>query len=844
MEANAEAMDALRRGDTASSQEILEKAMQGCKAGMQAAKADGLSASRLSRGRQSVNRQLQEESKKVYDAWLLAYSVTLSNLGCQLRRDNRAQEALMCLCEARDVEAQLCMKPSCSTMMNLSAVLLGMGEVEKALPIAKDCVTASQDGDRVLFITALHNLAVTLGQHPSERERSAALPTMLRALREAQEFLGEKDPTTRMIHEKSTNTYQWIAQNERFIENRPKPQPFPVDYPQHLVTSHPQPPASASSSVNHVPRSDEMLLLRRGLGTAQRKSLVHHLPPLEGASGVRPRAKEIEECEAGTQERVVVDTPVERHTAAAVVTNEVNLAEIPDLHTTQSAMSGSQTTQVDVKEDVFRDSESQPEHTGERKPTALEHKQSIELFGENTSSVIIQSGLVMTAAEEIRTGSSQHDQSITDVAEPIPCEQEEGKSSKPFATVKSDASCFINMHEAQQPSFLRFAAVDDSTAPPAHLTYDLIRKRLRREMGVPTKPKLKFISSRSNISSQYSFSPSDHGDTTASTNEKMRALIKTSVIHVDTTKREAVLAQEKREEELFCENREKEELRKRAQTEFESALQVIVNRTRERAATRIQQVWRPWWQRVGMPRRTLQLKFAKEREKRLRERLAAMADVNNPMSNKKVMDDWKVENRATPAAIVSCGRRWLDRTQCLRFLARTGLPHANRNESQVLCLIAHIQAIWRGVLARRKIQQIREARDELLSGHLRPIEEADYAATLIQKMYRSRMARQRRAAFYVMRYTPPLITIQKWFRRVMNSQRARGVDTATVNMRMKAAVAIQKAWRAYQKRIGHYMAKLREDIEGMRRAEKTASIRLQSVGRGFLVRNSCRKYRQ
>lgn len=124
--------------------------------------------------------------------------------------------------------------------MNLSAVLLGMGRAEEALPLAQYCVEITStlsnrangkqkqkgqmitksklhkqqnnannnnndnDGNNILRITALHNLAVTLAQQPacSNETQQEALAMMLRAFREAQLSLGEMHPTTLMLRTK------------------------------------------------------------------------------------------------------------------------------------------------------------------------------------------------------------------------------------------------------------------------------------------------------------------------------------------------------------------------------------------------------------------------------------------------------------------------------------------------------------------------------------------------------------------------------------------------------------------------------------------------------------------
>ncbi|CAD2215020.1 Tetratricopeptide repeat/IQ calmodulin-binding motif containing protein, putative [Angomonas deanei] len=176
---NDEAMNALRVEEQKTSHNLLLKA--------------------LNLARQGLADCKEEDTMK---NWLHAYALTLSNFGCQLYRESFAKDARRVLEEAIKIEKHVYGKASCPTMLNLSSVLLSLEEPKEALEMAKQCTTLSQNGDPVLFITSLHNLAVILGQQAGEVERNAALPTMLRALRESETLLGADHPTTAMLREK------------------------------------------------------------------------------------------------------------------------------------------------------------------------------------------------------------------------------------------------------------------------------------------------------------------------------------------------------------------------------------------------------------------------------------------------------------------------------------------------------------------------------------------------------------------------------------------------------------------------------------------------------------------
>ncbi|RNC31108.1 hypothetical protein TcCL_Unassigned06371 [Trypanosoma cruzi] len=187
MEMNKKAMALMKDGKMKASYDVLQTALTAAEAGV--------------RRFPSLPMGSNSENQEKRDAWLLAFAATLSNLGCLQRRGNQPYEAIRYLQDARNVELQVFGRPSCSTMVNLSAVLLELGSTEEAFFIARDCALASEESDPMLHIIALHNYGVALSQHDSEEMRQLAAPVLMKALREAEIHLGEEHPTTILIRQ-------------------------------------------------------------------------------------------------------------------------------------------------------------------------------------------------------------------------------------------------------------------------------------------------------------------------------------------------------------------------------------------------------------------------------------------------------------------------------------------------------------------------------------------------------------------------------------------------------------------------------------------------------------------
>lgn len=298
-------------------------------------------------------------------------------------------------------------------------------------------------------------------------------------------------------------------------------------------------------------------------------------------------------------------------------------------------------------------------------------------------------------------------------------------------------------------------------------------------------------------------------------------------------KRQQWLEKQKKEEEVFRLRREKFAVEEREKEIFEKKLTTIINRTKNRAASRIQGLWQFWWYSFGKPRREAQRKRAEEREKTVHHRHVQELTRKQAVQQRK----WTITGFPPPIVAVRCAQKWLERTTAIRYLTRKHISLRGRREEEIQRLCSRIQARVRGMLARARYSRTIKEREQLFMT-LYPQEMQDYAALLIQKMYRCHRARQMFYQAYCQRYEPPAIKIQEWFRLLLFDHRSRQVDTTTVNRRITAAVTIQKAWRGYLGRLRSYMQKLRRAMDECRQEERTSANVLQKCGRGYLQRKA------
>lgn len=394
-------------------------------------------------------------------------------------------------------------------------------------------------------------------------------------------------------------------------------------------------------------------------------------------------------------------------------------------------------------------------------------------------------------------------------------------------------------------SFLRFAALEEGNAvssigvqPFSALTYKDLRSHIRQHAktldGCPSSTDGESFSRQISPFSTAPVKKAKRRQSVLAQAAEFASLNRTPFqkFHFPAA-RQQWLVKQKREEELFRLKREKNAVEKREHEIFEMKLTAIINRTKNRAACRIQDVWQFWWYSFGKPRREAQQKRAEERERTVHHRHVQELTRKQAVQQRK----WTITDFPPPIVAIHCAQKWLDKTKAVRYLTRKHISLWGRREVEIQRLCARIQARVRGMQARARYSRTITERQQLF-WTLRPQEMQDYAALLIQKMYRCHRARQMFFQAYRQRYEPPAIKIQEWFRLLLFDHRSRQVDTTTVNRRITAAVVIQTAWRGYLGRLRSYMQKLRRAMDNCRQEERTSVHVVQKCGRGYLQRKA------
>ncbi|KEG12532.1 hypothetical protein DQ04_01641110 [Trypanosoma grayi] len=858
MEMNKEAMALLRDGKKKASHDMLQAALSAAESGVR----------RIQRQSDASRAGVQEQR----DAWLLAFATTLSNLGCVRRRDNKLHDALRYLQDAREVEAQVFGKPSCSTMVNLSAVLLGVGSAEEALRIARDCVVASEDSDPMLHIIALHNYGVTLSQHPAEDTRQSAASVLMKALRQSQSHLGEEHPTTVLIRERCG------------MSLRNPPQSGTVAAPQAKKTSSQAPPAGhvlppiAPISVQRLQAKEAMQSLDYGTmpltatssapserQTASLSSLAASLKEMVGSGTMRPAPV----LPPITSDSVANDTqtepPARRSTpnvpasVSCVVAGEAQLLQ-KSLQMDLVPVILSTVTETCVRRGEL------PE--GDVSDTVTVTKVEVDELEENEATVLPSDVKEILRKEEKEEEEEEEEHKSESHGERQDSEEADtfhvdalGATRRPVRNAIPGGFFVIASHSAEmQPSFLRFAPPET----PASLPLEEGEAARKASACSPTtqhssrdsKSSVKPPPSRSEREKLFTDSDeeilgkeTEEGDEETSSSEKPKenmgahvlgnireTVVKT--IGVSAVMRRAERMQKEREEEEALRSRLRQEAEEKAKKEyFERKLSFIISRTRNTAASKIQYTWLMWWNSVGKRRRELLRKREEEKARRERSRQALLDH------ERRVEEALRQKKRPAQAvvavipSVIHCGKKWLERTACVRYLARRGIPREDRNEAFFLRSVAKIQAAWRGVSTRQRVRDMLAVRAETLLLK-QEIEPREYAAIVIQMFVRRVFARMTKRRNLVERYGPPTTLIQKWFRQTMLRRRALGIDRVSRWRKEYSARLIQRAWRAYLSRLAHFMALLRYQLDEDRRRERTAAKLLQRIGRGWI----CRQY--
>ncbi|KAG5491622.1 hypothetical protein JIQ42_01528 [Leishmania sp. Namibia] len=832
---NEAAMESLRSGDSDSSRRILSVLLPVLEARLHSMQC----------------KPSAHTCAAAIDSWLLVHALTLNNYGCQLRRDGRTDEALRQFLRAKQVETPVFGKPSCSTMLNLSAVLLSTGAVEEALNISKECVMAAQDGEPILFITALHNLAVALGQQTCERERKAALPTMLQALREAQSVLGEQHSTTLMLKEKCGFTSSWISQNSDAEAGKGGGVSGPAVQGTSYDGSAAKPASSAS--VRALEKARAALHTLDFGEPAHAQPVVHAVASVEASGPAHSLPSEKKEevyAVPVSQHPLKANTHREHRAASAAHDAQELLCSLPQESAHPHSLDHTDGERVAPVPMTLGAIASSPAPSRQSSVAAsVEHLclDSANLSGTQRS--VANTPLETVLEEPFRASSLVINRSVPDFVGPA-------------GAIRSLYRLDIENGE-KGPAFLRFSVppplpLTNTVSPPLRKigppavaagtwsTKDTTDERRHTKAWQAAVWQSAHESSDdcnrkdSNASARTTALPT--GGVLRPVDKEKKAVAATGslatvppalqrslfcykgLLHSGRTARREIELQEER---AYRAQMEAEKKAAEAENTFQRALEEVQRRTQNRAAVTIQHLWQQWWNSKGRSRRLVQLQRLEELQRRRRERMVLGA-----VTGKKSSRSWKdtvppppsqqhghVGGYVVPAVVLRCAKKWLLRTTCVRYVARSYRRpvDARLREADVLRLTCRIQALWRGAIVRHRRapgQQlsIEHADVNAASVAYRLRAEAElceYSALVLQMAYRSYRARQRRRQLYLEQHNRPATTIQRWLRATLADQRRRGVDSRTVCKRNAAALTVQRLWRGYLGRVAFRMLELR-----------------------------------
>ncbi|CBZ30307.1 conserved hypothetical protein [Leishmania mexicana MHOM/GT/2001/U1103] len=836
-------MEALRNGDGDSSRRILSALLPVLEARLHAMQC----------------KPSAHTTSTAIEAWRLAHALTLNNYGCQLRRDGLTDEALRQFLRAKQVETLVFGNPSCSTMLNLSAVLLSSGAAEEALTISKECVMAAQDGEPILFITALHNLAVVLGQQTSERERKAALPTMLQALREAQSALSEQHPTTLMLKEKCGLTSGWISQDRGAEVGPEMAAPARVaESPMVKGTLHEgsgaQPPSPTPLTAQESARA--------ALHTLNFGEPVH-TPPIVHAVAVLDVAEPVHGDSHGWKQDAYPDSALrhspdadarsQRYVGRVTQDNQDSLLSLPRQSTQLDSVAGADAVRATPPKMPLGESALyEPLQVARRQSSAaasIDQRclNSVNLFGMQRS--VASTPLETVLQEPFQTVSLMMSRSVPNLVGPAgsigdlyKMDNEDGRRGPGFLRF----SLPPRLPAASTVSLpLRKVAPKGVVAGPSGATEE---DRRRKPLPATMPRSVSKWSGDSNVecSTATTLIPImattgglktvDKGEKPAPETEGRATLPSVpqrsvfgcngSLYARRTVHREV----QKQEEMAYRAQREAERKAAEAETAFQLALQKIQCRTQNTAAVTIQHTWRQWWGAIGRTRRDVQLQRLEQLQRRRRERLAlGFVAGKIPGRSGKVtippppsQQHGHVGGYVVPAVVLRCGRKWLANTVCVRHVAKSHRSpvDAHLHEADVRRCVYRIQALWRGAIVRHwraQHQQQPQLNGEnacmiTVSSAYRLRAEAElreYSALVLQMAYRSYRAGQLRRRLYLEKYGGPAAVIQRWLRCILTDQRNRGVDSRTIRMHSAAARTIQRLWRGFLGRVAFRMRELR-----------------------------------
>lgn len=923
MNMNSQAMLALQRGHAEESNLILTEALEIAQEGLSEAQADLQTCS-------SPQRAAAQDRK---EAWLLAFSITVGNLGCQLRKCNQSEDALHFLMKAKDAETILYGKPASSTMLNISAVLLGRGDLKEALMIARDCVSASTNGDKVLHITSLHNLAMALAQQLDPAERDEALTVMQRGLAEAETHLGIAHPTTALLRDRCLHPEGWVADTayvQQVMEARqrgalpdapalrtaPTTQEERVSLPAVARTGSPvgsagdaavtAVPLSAVVTTNHKKsdgkpgksKSNDPSSARSGgdRRSSRRSSPQKDRHPSEAherrtpsfvrrkdsgreSSSARPNSsrrrsspskKKRKSSKAPKEEEPhLMSEELQQRAKRALESLQLGPAPYPSdrrmvrnppaaAHHLPALGDGTELAPAETTNPVSAlppigpppNPQDWSERTEIRNPMqsapvlGSPHQQAGQYYVDDREDLMVRDAASVLLSNYSNSRGGSIDVILASSATGV------GFHVKGAHTPTSGSSLLLGDQDDRVPiippprnarvrqnfarvveengTFLRFAAIQDQTTeenePFEVITYKQLREAIRQDAAREAQP----VTKRKSPSVGSARSVVDDEDVIM--NSERSTFKKQDTLAL----KEAARQKELEEEEQFRIQRLKHMQAEEQERKFKEGLAAIVLRTEHRAARLIQDVWSHWWRTFGKPRREILKRRAEERQQRAQFREIT----ETTRRHAEMKGDWTLSGLPPPIVVVNCKKTWLRKTECLRYLVRKGL-HSGKtlSEAEVHLKLSKIQAHVRGMLARKQYTRTKTERQGLLQVCCDE-EVREYAASVIQNLFRCRQAKRLRKKLSDEYYVPYAIRIQEWFREVMFDQKARGVDTQSVNRRLNAVVLIQKTWRGYLGRVKYFMAMLRRNMDECRLSEQRGVRLLQRVCRGYRSRTN------
>lgn len=736
-----------------------------------------------------------------------ARAATLNNLGCLFKRMNQYDEAMVHLQTARDLEVELQGGASCSTMLNLCTVLLAMGRVDDAIPLAKLCVSKAGE-DHYLYVVSLHNLAVTQQSSSDANERRHATSTMLKALGESRKRLGEAHPTTMMLREKCgvAPPPTTIAPRQPLTAKPPQPKRNEIEFARQALrtldfatpTESNQAPQRTGSNHGHqaqpppIPmqrRDDEVMEGALFSSEPQEPHVKHAASTLteHHATSNNNAAEAVNIASvAASQDEVVLGTPT-----AATVTAPGTAMRFYDGTPSADGLTNNSITNPAPPAAIETRASNSLTHSGSPSPTNSKRgpttPQPTAVAHSSSSGVGGAYGNVVTA---------------------------------------SLSSSVLNLQRRgisldKPPSFVRFGS---STVPPPPLptTFTDIRNEMKFEKE---RKRIAELAAAHDAENSAALEAAEKARISA-----QQQAARLHALQVAERKKHR-LEQEDREEKALRDQRDRAEQQARLEAIKREQLEAIERERHNRCACRIQRAYRRWWQTFGFS------KYLKH---------SAASNLSNTERKKKTQQ--QIQSGASGAgaaalygqsnvsrAVLKCAKKWLEKTAGRRLVLRLGAAKKTGGFSRVQMCVQKIQKVWRKAIAKlrrqRKQQQFR-----LMMNAVCAHEKRDYAAKKIQCLIRQHLAKKELVRRKTNHYWGHVCRLQRWFRRILAARASAGIRAKRIMYHSKAAVTIQRVWRGYLGRLRTVMLRLKSKVAALKRKDFTNSQNIQRFCRGFQTR--------